>query len=504
MENLPKIIDETQWPLEIKIHDPLRDHTFQGRIVLPAVETMQLLAHATKSRVPDIHTSLIRDIRFTKFLFMDADTKAVDAVHEVRVFDDGTVRSRLLTTFKSKKNSITRPQEHAQLLWTRNPETTPLPPYDSLLGLEGIGLEVPAQKIYQDLVPFGPAYQNITSPLLMTGEGGLCSVSGGIDTLPAGPLGSPFPLDASFHAASVWGQHFMGLLTFPVAIKKRLILQPTVSGKTYLCKTIFVKKESDSLFFDIWILGPDGNICEGALGVQMKKVAPLDSQPQPPMPQEGKKDLEWIRKKCRDLALIELKTIEESAKRILSPDERERLQDMTRERGASYLAARLALKRLSRRMSGNDTTTPADTIVTVTPDKQPRCPLTNGEEGPYCSLSHDKRFAVAVVSDNKIGIDVEEISDRVLKPRRFYMNEKETLLAKNSSLNEVEAFLRVWSIKEAASKATGLKLATVWSKTSVTEIGREKSVVEIDGTLWEVFHEKVDNHLFTILTLQNP
>ena len=73
-------------------------------------------------------------------------------------------------------------------------------------------------------------------------------------------------------------------------------------------------------------------------------------------------------------------------------------------------------------MSENDIETPASSINTVLPDRRPTCPLTSGEELLSCSASHDNRFAIAVTSEKKIGIDVEEISDRAIKSQKYYMS----------------------------------------------------------------------------------
>jgi phosphopantetheinyl transferase len=145
--------------------------------------------------------------------------------------------------------------------------------------------------------------------------------------------------------------------------------------------------------------------------------------------------------------------------------------------------------------------TPADTITTVKPDGRQACPLTNGAEPHQCSVSHDSRFAVAAVSERRIGIDVEEISERVLKSRRLYMHEEELALVRGHAIGEVEASARVWSIKEAVSKALGVHLADAWLRTRVKDIGYEKSVIMIDEGEHEAIHAVVDGHLFTLITI---
>ena len=52
MEGLPQIIETVQLPVHIQVHPYLLDHRFEGKAVLPAVETMQLLANTVKSFRP--------------------------------------------------------------------------------------------------------------------------------------------------------------------------------------------------------------------------------------------------------------------------------------------------------------------------------------------------------------------------------------------------------------------------------------------------------------------
>ena len=86
-------------------------------------------------------------------------------------------------------------------------------------------------------------------------------------------MGSPFPLDAAFHAACVWGQRYAQIVAFPIGIEKRLVFKPTQPGTTYLSRIIPVRKNPDLLTFDIWIYDQDGHLYEGAWGVQMRDVS---------------------------------------------------------------------------------------------------------------------------------------------------------------------------------------------------------------------------------------
>jgi len=171
-------------------------------------------------------------------------------------------------------------------------------------------------------------------------------------------------------------------------------------------------------------------------------------------------------------------------------------------RKPSYLAARLCCKSISRQLSG-DWKTPSSSLTTVSPDGiRPCCPVRDSDRKSFCSVSHDSRFAVAVASNVRIGVDVEEISERVCRSREVYMNEKERRLAEASPLGEIEASVRVWTAKEAAAKALDMGLAESWEKVSLKDIGRDRSILQIGGRNHEAFHDAIDDHLFTIVNME--
>ena len=159
----------------------------------------------------------------------------------------------------------------------------------------------------------------------------------------------------------------------------------------------------------------------------------------------------------------------------------------------------MALKRLARRLPGADPGIAAGALTTMHEDGRPRCPLPDGTEPCFCTASHDSRFAVAAVADARIGIDVEEISVRVMNGRRLYMHEEELALVSNHPIGEMEASARVWSVKEAVSKATGIPLAEAWQKTRVLNIERTTSEVRFNDVIFELLHATIDGHIFTLL-----
>ncbi len=271
MEKFSKIRE----PVEIKIYPYMMDHKVEGKPVLPAVEAMQILAACVKKYLPDININCMIHAEFKKFLYIKPDEPKIDLFIDIEADDSGNIISKLISI--SKIGNITRPKEHVRLLF---------PGYD----METSGMEIShfsfpishffeiyPDKIYQQLVPFGPAYQNITR-LHICEKGAVAYIkSGTLFPAVSGShctLGSPFPLDAAFHAACVWGQRYAGIIGFPVGFQKRLILKLTHPEETYLCKVLPAEKINPKAFtVNLWIYDLDNTLCEEISGVQMQDVS---------------------------------------------------------------------------------------------------------------------------------------------------------------------------------------------------------------------------------------
>jgi phosphopantetheinyl transferase len=202
------------------------------------------------------------------------------------------------------------------------------------------------------------------------------------------------------------------------------------------------------------------------------------------------------------MAVIELAALAPFAEKTLSEAERKRSVGLRGRRRQSYLAARLACKRISRQLSGHDERTAPEEITTVCRDRPqlPSCPLADGRSPYFCSVSHDDRFAVAVAADQPVGVDVEKISDRVLRSCSLYMSESEQALVLTSPLDEIEAAVRIWSIKEAVAKARDIPLAAAWERVRVCSVGRFESRFQVDEKeLLTAVHDTVGPHVFTLV-----
>lgn len=273
MDIVPQIDKKTRYPFIIEVSPYLRDHQFEGKAILPAVETLIALAHVVKLNFPQMRINCLLKASFSRFLLIAPETQHLAVCVDIEnVCDDHRI-AVLLTSIKSKKGGIGRTLEHARVEFATD-DSTPHPsaPFRVLGKLEGKCIRVPAATIYRELVPFGSAYQNILGDLAVSPEGALADLSGGNYEADENLLGSPFPLDAAMHAACVWGQRFSNMIPFPTGFEKRIIYQKTRKGGSYRGRIVPVNVDQESLTFDAWIYDLNGVLYEAISGIKMQDV----------------------------------------------------------------------------------------------------------------------------------------------------------------------------------------------------------------------------------------
>lgn len=506
MEDFPRVIQSTQLPLDIPIRPYLKDHCFNGHAVLPAVEAMETLAQTVRRFRPATNVAFMSRVTFDKFLYLDPEAENLSASIDISVYANGDVTAALTTETTSKHAVMARVKTHAALTMPRQAPPMPVLPLDVAAAPEGVCSSISNENIYPDLVAFGPFYRNVAG-LHMTHQGAVAEIRNPVieeaGSAYSNLLGSPFALDAAFHAACIWGQRFAGVVAFPVAVDLRRIYIPTLPAEAYFVHVMPIDVDPALLVFDLRIYDREGRLHEACSGVRMRDVSGGRMSP----PEWFKKDGQSTAAKqmadaCRAAAVIELAALSAFAEQTLSVTEHKRYVSMSGQRRKSYLAARLACKRIARRLSANDTHTAPEDITTVCADRPhlPCCTPTDGSPPYPCSVSHDDRFAVAVAADRRVGVDVEKVSERLLKYQALFMTESEQVLVLESQLGDIETAVRIWSIKEAVAKALDITLAAAWQRAQVCGVGFTESRYQIDGQgSYTAVHASIGPHVFTLV-----
>ncbi|MFA6898935.1 MAG: polyketide synthase dehydratase domain-containing protein [Desulfurivibrionaceae bacterium] len=267
----------TTWrtSVAIPVQPWFADHCFNGKVVLPAVETMLLLATEVAGVHSEVDIQVMENVRFSRFLEIPEGSTTLAALIDYRREEDGSIQVKLLSRRQFK--GMTRLQEHGEILFsppqanrkhvsTFSPEASTAPE-----------VSISVEQVYQELVPFGPSYHTLQETLHLSGQGAwgklkapaLSSLADSVRDI----LGSPFPLDGAFHAACVLGQRSADFVPFPVGFSRRNIIRPTQPGGRYRTRVELLSLTRDELVFDLSIFDDTGQLYESVTGVRMRDVS---------------------------------------------------------------------------------------------------------------------------------------------------------------------------------------------------------------------------------------
>ncbi len=263
-----------RFPLEIPLSPHLRDHAFDGKNMLSAAELLHLLAASVSSRFPGLSCRESAAALFPRFLLLPpGEEKVLPVWVELESKADEAVTARLFQAFQLRSGSYARLREHVRVEFRKEGAGDfPLLSFAEAMALRGDVLEVSAERLYGELVPFGPAYRNIRGRLRLSAAGAVAELQTDLEPFPHLFPGSPLIADAAFHAACVWGQRYGGRVGFPLGFRRRKIRQFTKAGIPYFCRVLPVGREGEALLSDLWIYDGEGNFCETILGLRMADV----------------------------------------------------------------------------------------------------------------------------------------------------------------------------------------------------------------------------------------
>ncbi|WP_339135647.1 MAG: polyketide synthase dehydratase domain-containing protein [Candidatus Electrothrix sp. GW3-4] len=258
-------------PVTLPVQPWFQDHSFAGKIVLPAVESLQLLAAHVAEAFPGADISVMEDMRFAKFLEIPPEATEMDVLVEFAPAGE-RVGAQLLT--RKACGKMSRIKEHSQVFFPLAAGERPPSQLDPTLPANALQ-KIPVEQLYRELVPFGPQYQTLQERLFLYEDS-----AWGVLKAPLLPLvstvqeqiGSPFPLDGAMHAASVLGQQKVDFTPLPIGIDQRIILLPTQPSGEYLTKVSAVALSEKELVFDLVILDRAGQVYEVVKGLRMRDV----------------------------------------------------------------------------------------------------------------------------------------------------------------------------------------------------------------------------------------
>jgi phosphopantetheinyl transferase len=197
------------------------------------------------------------------------------------------------------------------------------------------------------------------------------------------------------------------------------------------------------------------------------------------------------------MILLDMETISPVGEDLFTPREAAKAMSMGPRRRKGFTAARVALKRLARQLNLVEKDRDDRAIETLGPDDVRPC---LGDSEIYCSVSHCGRLVVAVAHRHPIGVDLEMISEKVMRTKHLFMSPRERDLISVSSLGPERAATRAWTIKEAAAKALGLQLFQAIREVEVVRLGEEDGMMRYQEKTYPVRHAEGDGHVITLIT----
>ena len=245
----------------------------------PAVEAMRVLAaaYAEQARLegsPDPRAPLC--LFNAEFLHLITVADGAETLEFQAAAGPGAAGTEMALFWRKKlPGGMSRLIRALELEWA-GPDHQPGDPMPERPAA-GHARRVPAERIYADLVPFGPAFRTLQGELELEGDAGF----GHVLALPtpdmpdlAGAefLGAPLPLDGAMHAACVHGQQFADFVPFPVSFAMRRICRPIRTGDCCEVRLRLVRRAAGRLWYDLW-LSREGVLCEEVRLLAMRDVS---------------------------------------------------------------------------------------------------------------------------------------------------------------------------------------------------------------------------------------
>ena len=114
----------------------------------------------------------------------------------------------------------------------------------------------------------------------------------------------------------------------------------------------------------------------------------------------------------------------------------------------------------------------------------------------YWSVSHKPKYVAAVISNNKIGIDIEEIQPRSESLFSYVATGEEWELSQEKSW---DTLFRYWTAKEATLKAIGIGISGLKTCRIISVPDEGHIILDYQNCLFKVEQLRYKNHIVSIL-----
>jgi hypothetical protein len=264
-------------PIALPPMTDVADHAIAGKATVPAVFLLDLLV----GKIVDAEAPLplvLKNVAFPRFLLVDELPKCTlalgmeppDALLDIRA----AITSRIALA-----GDMTRTRVHLAATVGGRALVPPDAPVAELPREWALDFETAADRVYSDLVRFGPRFRSLRDSVRLGWDGASAIVASPSPALPTpSRAGCPFLFDGAMHLACVWGQRFAGYVAYPTGFATRIVTAPLAHGRR-VCRMVPREVGPRRLTCDLWLGDEDGTVHDAILGLTM---APLAAGPPPP------------------------------------------------------------------------------------------------------------------------------------------------------------------------------------------------------------------------------
>ena len=128
-------------------------------------------------------------------------------------------------------------------------------------------------------------------------------------------------------------------------------------------------------------------------------------------------------------------------------------------------------------------------------EKGAPCPVA----GNYWSISHKPKYVVAVVSKDKVGIDIEEMKPRSESLFDYVASDEEWGLKDKSW----DTFFRYWTAKEATLKVIGIGISGLKACRIISVPDESRIILDYQDRLFQMEQVRCKNHIISVLKDDN-
>lgn len=111
---------------------------------------------------------------------------------------------------------------------------------------------------------------------------------------------------------------------------------------------------------------------------------------------------------------------------------------------------------------------------------------------PFFNLSHSGDFVILAISDTPVGCDIERLHKAILSRHVFHPNELSLLLSLPEGNARNQAFLRLWTAKEAFLKAIGTGID---ANATAYDLSSQNRICLPDGSVWAIEHHPLPDSI---------